>query len=280
MEYTRTALTALTLTACLAAVPASGTLVAYDGFDGYSIGSLDGQATPKTGFSSFGWFVNGDGGEDPEAVAAGLEYPGLASTDGGAFIPGDRGGRKLTTAYDNSSTGTVWISWLYQQANTTDTTYRALELHNGITEGSPLPDANRVFHAGHSGGDFGSNTEFGFRVNNDNGLQATTGVAVNTDVNLFILKIELSDVANSDSVTLWVNPADFSSEGALGSGTTVSGFDLQFDQVTLADFGGSELSLDEIRIATTLADATPVPEPTSMALLALGSACLFRRRRA
>ncbi|MEM6505804.1 MAG: PEP-CTERM sorting domain-containing protein [Planctomycetota bacterium] len=279
MEYTRNALTALALTAGLAAIPASATLVAYDGFDGYSIGSLDGQATPKTGFSSFGWFVNGGGGEDPEAVATGLAFPGLLTSDGGAFIPGDRGGRKLTTTYDNSSTGTVWISWLYQQANTTDTTYRALELHNGLTEGGPLFDSNRVFHVGHSGGDFGSDTEFGFRVNNDNGLQASTGVSVNTDVNLFIVKIELSDVSNSDSVTVWVNPTDFSSEGALGSGTSVSGFDLQFDQVTLADFGGSELSIDEIRIATTLASAVPVPEPASLALLALGSMFVMRRRR-
>src|SRR5690606_39492778 len=45
-----------------------------------------------------------------------------------------------------------------------------------------------------------------------------------------------SDLSEADSVTMWVDPADVSSEAALGAGTTVSGFDLQIAYLSLAKF--------------------------------------------
>lgn len=82
-----------------------------------------------------------------------------------------------------------------------------------------------------------------------------------------------------------LNPAD---ETTLGPGLT--GHGLLRDNVAGDVTSFSELRfsvtpnanstwLDEFRIGTTLYDAAPVPEPTTMAAAALLSSLLLRRRR-
>jgi len=50
----------------------------------------------------------------------------------------------------------------------------------------------------------------------------------------------------------------------------------QFDLLNIA---GTKFFVDEIRIGTTFGDVTPIPEPVTMSLLALGGLALLRRRR-
>jgi hypothetical protein len=90
--------------------------------------------------------------------------------------------------------------------------------------------------------------------------------------------------ANDDTMSLWVNPADFSSEAALGTALgTLSGRDLNFDTIRLR--GGSATSghtatwtYDDLKITNDF--ASMIPEPSSALLGGLGVLALLRRRRA
>ena len=139
-----------------------------------------------------------------------------------------------------------------------------------------------MFQAGvGSAGAFGS-AGFGFRVRNGgNDYQGTLG-AVNTDVNLFVVKIELSDTPGGDALTMWRNP-DLSS-GEPGGGVTVSGFDMEIDGFGVMRNGNTSYTFDELRMGTTWDDVTvtPIPEPGCAVLGALGLGlfgCALRKRR-
>jgi PEP-CTERM motif len=90
--------------------------------------------------------------------------------------------------------------------------------------------------------------------------------------------------ANDDSINFWINPADTSSEVALGAGIgTLTGRQLDFDRILLR--GGSNVNghsetwaFDNLQITTDF--ALMVPEPSSALLGGLGLLALLRRRRA
>jgi hypothetical protein len=54
---------------------------------------------------------------------------------------------------------------------------------------------------------------------------------------------------------------------------------LDQSQFDLLNVSGTKFFVDEIRIATTFADVTPIPEPATMSLLGLGGLALLGRRR-
>ena len=55
--------------------------------------------------------------------------------------------------------------------------------------------------------------------------------------------------------------------------------DLDQSQFDTLNISGVKFYVDELRIGTTFADVTPIPEPATMTLLALGGLALLRRRR-
>ena len=191
-----------------------------------------------------------------------LTYPGLKTSGGKMVIQkynlSGRIGRHLSTSYTDASKGTIYISFLMKNnefgvANS----YRALELYDSKLGDAPngLNDENnRRFALGSSENDFGT-AGFGFRINNDLAFSRELASSRNTEVNLFVLKFDLSDEPLSDSVTVWMNPE----VGApLYDGVSVSGFDVSFDTISLARFGNSlAVNLDEIRIGDTYSAVTP-----------------------
>lgn len=192
----------------------------------------------------------------------GLEYPGFASSGGGASAPNDtRSGRVLDTAYTDATATTIYLSLLLKLDSNDPARYRALELHSGGYDDG----ANRKLQLGQAEGDFGAEG-FGLRLFNDNSFQLDLGEA-DTEVNLFVIKFELSDAAAADSITVWRNP-DSASFGAAepAGGQTLAGFDLQFDRTSLAHFGGGkDIHFDEIRIGESWADVTPAgTEPAAV----------------
>jgi hypothetical protein len=271
----------LTLAAALCAASANAAIVAYDGFvtgtdpsaGEYTVGTsvLGGQNPTVTGWTGQWNLGTGNG----NILSAGLNYTGLTTTGGAVQSEGNaRFGRDLTTAFSNSTSGTFYMSVLIQ-VTAVNTSYRSFELHNG-----GLSDENRTLQIAVGEGATGSN--FALRINNDDTKKIDLG-ANDTAVNLFVMKFDFSTSSNSDTVTLWRNPEDLTSESGSTIDANLTGFDMQFNITSLARFSsGGVILMDELKIGQTWADVAAVPEPSTFALLggfvALGI-CLVRRRR-
>lgn len=193
----------------------------------------------------------------------GLEYPDLKSTGGKIGLSNQanqsRNGRRLAETYTDLSNEVVYISFLFQIESVEGlTSYRAFELHD-----SSIPNPangfhdviNRKFSLGVHKSDFGTEG-FGFRVDNDFAYSRELLGFRNTNVNLFVVKFELSDERLSDSVTVWMNPP-IGIEGDPEDGVSATGFDVSFDTVSFARFGGSASSMDELRIGNSYSAVTP-----------------------
>jgi hypothetical protein len=95
--------------------------------------------------------------------------------------------------------------------------------------------------------------------------------------------------AQNDIARLWINP----DSSTLGDGsfspattpptvidnTTGTGTDIGIFSFILRQGPAPHVTLDELRVGTTWADVTPIPEPTALAALSIGTAGLLARRR-
>jgi len=131
--------------------------------------------------------------------------------------------------------------------------YRAFELHDGgFSDGE-----NRQFQLGFQTGDFGTSGggfEYGFRISQTD--ESMLLFSNTEEPTLFVVKLDLSDVAASDEVTVWQNPSLLTGLDPAG-GVSMGGLDLTFDRITFARFGnGGPTSWDELRVGSTFADVT------------------------
>lgn len=104
------------------------------------------------------------------------------------------------------------------------------------------------------------------------GVQVESGVTA-----LLVLRIEVGD--GPDRVTLYVNPVPGDPEPAVG---TVHDLEIADGDELSIFAGASAFSIDEIRVGTTFAAVTPVPEPSgaaAAAVAALGLLGVAPRRR-
>lgn len=189
--------------------------------------------------------------------AAGVaDHIGIASYVGG--IGAGNSGRMFrlldsTLRVTSTNTGVRYLSFLYQSGQEAGATiYQMLDLYNGNTA-----DANRAFTAGltQNGGNSGSEYDFGVTE-----AYTSTGVAADTAVHLFVVKFDLSATANSDSVTVWIDPVLGAGEPA--GGILVSGKNIAFDRLSISSYsGGNSGAWDEIRWGTTFDSVTIVAPP-------------------
>lgn len=283
---------ALALPAALLACISANAQTSFESFSGYTVGTQLPANTPSPTVAGYtgDWTGVDFGTARAQTIAGSLNYAGagyaagtsdhigvLNNTSGGEIASGNSGRmyRLLdgSLAVDGSTTGTLYLSWLFQDGRETGaTTYQMLDLYNGSTA-----DANRTFTAGltMNGGNTGNQYDFGVDE-----AYTSTGIAADTGVHLFVVKFDLSAANLSDSVTLWLDPTLGSGDPT--GGITVSGKNLAWDRLAISDYDGNSANWDEIRWGTSFDAVTiaPVPEPSTLALAGLGGlALLFLRKR-
>ncbi|MEM1026925.1 MAG: PEP-CTERM sorting domain-containing protein [Planctomycetota bacterium] len=249
-------------------------VVAYEGFD-YTVPNTVDSLNGGTGWTGAWSDLNGGTGHTFDIVSPGQTYTDGTNdlvVSGNAMIEDEQNtgsavnGSNYRRTFDNTGLagdGTdLWVSYV-------------VNIEGGGSHG---------FHLANSDANFGTQIS---RTSGDVWRLQVGGTGVNSTINaggqtLVLLKIDYSNAANSDVVSVWFNPSDISTEPLTSSA------DLQLTGQNIANnsqlrfFAGNfptSVTYDEIRIATTFEDAVPIPEPGTMALGAAGLAMLARRRR-
>lgn len=247
---------------------ASAQLISQDSFSSYATTSLANQNPSIIGYVGAWAITNGFGQTSPVVSTGSLAYGNplyFASSGNSIGTPADpegilqsnsgRVGRLLDAplVVTDASTGTLYLSWLFKSGfegtGPVPQIYQTLALFNGALG----TDSNRTFEAGCASGDFGT-PNYAFRLGNSGALIGNLGVATDASVRLIVAKIVLSDQANSDSVTVWLDP-DLSG-GEPAGGVTVSGANLAWDRIALSDYASNSSNWDEIRWGSSFASVT------------------------
>jgi hypothetical protein len=225
----------------------------------YTATQVTGQAPTVPGYT--GSWLNGNA--TAVVVTPGLSYPGLLSS--GGAVRGNSGssreGRLLSSPFTATSSGTFYLSVLLQLSNATGGNYKAFELHNaGFADST---QRTLQIGQGGTGTDFAGTTNFGLRLFSNDTFRVDLGLA-DTNVNLFVVRFDLSATNNADSVTIWRNPTSLINEPPVANGT-LSNFNFTFDRTSLGNFqtNGDSITIDEIRIGDSYASVLPVPEPSA-----------------
>ncbi|NLF31512.1 MAG: PEP-CTERM sorting domain-containing protein [Planctomycetes bacterium] len=301
------------------AVPAQGALLVYEPYAGHNPGTLAGQYPNgnTVGLNTGAAYATYGGATATEALtSSGLTFGALPTMGGAESLtsPGAGAARVVTAQYSGSSlpTGsTLWSSMLAQVTS--------VNADMGSSVFARVQDAGtsstnpRFITASDAGGPSASGAGIryqgtattpgmpSYQVNWD--VAAPPALELNTTY-MLISKFTNLGVASGGQATLWVLTADqFTAFVAAGQTEDyLNGEDNVYAAVTqgaqtsstgnvlntgnfiaLATFGkgvGTEAGVfDELRLGTTLADVTPVPEPASALLLAGGIVGLLGRVR-
>jgi hypothetical protein len=249
------------------ALPASASLIAYEGFD---LASGEDALASGAGSTSTGFAGNWSASPANDVVASSLSY-GLLQTAGGAAVTDangfDTGSLRSLTA---GQSGTIWVSVLFQ-STLSPSGFAGLTLRTAGND-------NGALALGHQfGGSFAG--MWGDSLTNASSNASTVSAS---GMNFLVAELNLA----AGTGTFYVNPtglgtgaapagAAYSTSVTFTSGLTVTGIGLR---------GNTVATFDEIRLGTSWADVSPsaVPEPSSYAAIA-GAALLgfavWRRRR-
>jgi PEP-CTERM motif. len=243
----------------LAALPAHADLLAYEGFD-YAPGTPLLNRTGGSGWEG-GWNEFGLG-SGTAATTAGLSYSGVSATGGAVQTPG--GGTTIghvrnlpaASAYGVPGT-TIYFSVLLRPTDPVGT--GPFGGYGGITIGD--------LFIGKPGS---VSTTYGMERLGGGGFVSSGVQAVRNETALLVVRAMFT--AGADRFDLYVNPD--TSSGIEPATPNATKADMDVGLLPYHGFGtGAGWTVDEIRIATTYADAlnatVAIPEPSTLALMAL-----------
>jgi len=268
------------------------------GGGGYA--AANGAAWQPTGYVNLS--ANYDKANDAVIVNNNLSVTGLAASTGNAVSFGGAGYTPRldfrqtpgSTALDIKPTGgqstVVYYSLAFQVTDLTGLAagggYMAgFNNSAGQQSGNPTVIAGRLnIKASGSGFNIGVS-----KASDSTAVYDAVDHPLNT-TQFVVVKYQFGAAATvDDSVTIWINPSSSTFGGADPAGgiTNTAGADITADLIRsfLLRQGNTTATqtpaviADELRIGTTFADVTPVPEPSVIGLSALAGVGLLRRRR-
>jgi hypothetical protein len=293
---------------------AQATTLAYDPFatsENYSVtagGDSYGRILNQSGLSTANGFApawtdsppwNGDTAVNYLYRPTGsLNYSGLATSgDGGIeYTPSSDMPRDARRALQSPvllvSSTSFYMSYLLRTPATFDADAAATVYFRNT--------ADALTTIGFGAGIANGNLVMQYRASDGFLYYQSLGTAWAPDTTyLFVAKVFENSPGwgNQDSLQVWVNPTDLATEAGLSSSAlasalkgdtwSIAGGARNLGQVSVMAEnlnGAGTVYFDEFRLGTTLADVlpvTPVPEPSTMALLGLGvgALVLIRRRK-
>lgn len=255
-------------------------------YEGFAVpGDYADNADINGGSGGENFAGNWSGSDEYDATASGLAYLNLATTDGAMDRQAPAAFDTITRDFAASpQTGTVYFSYLVQNANDTNNNDRV-----------SFSDSIERFRIGST-----NDEKLNLQVqlaggDGTNYTVATTANSIDFSSTVFIVgEIEINGDVN-DTFTIWINPTDLSDVAGTAAETlSVSVQDVR-DAQPGSDTGlfapinqigvrntARTYSFDEFRISygtdAALEDVVPVPEPASAALLSVGVLILLSRR--
>lgn len=289
------------LVAAASAAVSHATLITYEGFD-YSTGPLD----DNNGGTSWKepWDVQSNNTQYNVSDSSPLSFGSLVTNGnymngGGSFTNAgrrvlanflsdwDNAGRVSAPFLDEAlDQGVVWGSFLLRinsDITSWDNMIITFQGDNNIPWDQTTANGARIVTTG------GGTKTFEIKEGSA-GSTVTTGITAATGTTyLFVTKWELSLTAGANNFYLWIfdNPSNVTLGGSdLLTGTadaSLTGLnteDLRFKNWAFyLDNAVDRISVDELRLGTTFASVTPVPEPATAAMLLGGAGFLILRRR-
>jgi CxxC motif-containing protein (DUF1111 family) len=233
----------------LVALNASAAVTVYEPFN-YTISIPNGTTSTASGFSG-SWACG-----TTASIAAGLTYAGLPVANG-SFS--STGGRQSVAFASPLSSGTKWISFLFNQAGN----------NGGNYCGVYFPDGGTGLFFGYgfnpqtgTTGDLrpGSILTTGNTVANATSLASSFTGTYGTTPYLVVIRIDFNTSGANDTVTIYINPTANSASPGVAATYTLTSFDV--GTITGIGFqnsgGGLAIKADEIRVGDTYADVVGV----------------------
>jgi CxxC motif-containing protein (DUF1111 family) len=241
---------------CLAAVANTvrANLIAYEPFN-YSTSIPNGTASTASGFTG-----NWTCGATP-AIAAGMTYPDLPEAHGSLS---STSGRQFVSFTNPLSTGTKWISFLFNQAGDNGGNHCGVYFPNGGT-GLFFGYGLNPVTASTGGLRPGSILTTGTTTANATSLASGFTGTYGTTPYLVVIKIEFNTAGINDTVTIYINPTANSASPGVAAAYTLTTFDV--GTITGIGFqkpgGGFAVKVDEIRVGDSYADVVGVSDVVS-----------------
>ena len=284
--------------------PASAALLIHEPFDYASTAGVNNGASLGDGGQTGGlglgtWTQVNSGSNEIDVADSGLTFTdgasNVLSVSGNAFERAQRVGQAAVnspiTASGFATEGTsIWMTFLYQDRGFSGPDFAIALTSQTMNFGDPQALTAAGFGVGLGINSVGGPARsIGTAVYDNATGQSFTPEATSTfdgpgasGIHMLAMKVNWNS-GSDDEIFVFDLSSDFSVEPAEGTALASATFNWsQAEQDMLNNLAINESQvnfLDEIRVATTFAEATGIPEPSAALLGALGGLVVLRRRR-